>query len=323
MAKKLLIFGSLFVLLCTALFIVNETAQFVSLVNTVSPVAGKITLICLLAAYAAILFVPVMMFVRLPKAIRPPEDERCPEYRIYLDRLGARLADNPHLAGAGVQANDRSGIEAALKILDARAGEIIEKTASSLFISTAVSQNGRLDALMVLMAQTRMIWQVAHIYNQRPMLREFIQLYANVGATLFAASQLEDLDISEQVEPVIKAAVGGSVASVVPGIASIASIVMHAVLEGTANAYLTLRVGIICRTYCGSTTAFNRGRARRYSSITAAAMLGSIVTKSAGNVVKAIVTAARKAGGSTVESAAAGIRGVGARLNPFGPLREK
>ena len=305
--------AGLFVLLSSVLFLINQTAQIVSLANTLSPTLGRIVLIALLALYSVIVLVPLSMFLRMPKALRPPADENSPEYERYLLRLAARLATNPH----------RDSIEAALRILDARASEIIKKTASSLFVSTAVSQNGRLDALMVLAAQTRMIWQIAHLYNQRPMLREFVQLYGNVGATLFAATELDDLDVSEQVEPVIRAALGGSVASLIPGIGSLASIVTHSVLEGTANAYLTLRVGVICQTYCRSVTAVSRKQVRRSASVSAAAMLGSIVSVSAAKVVKAIVAAAKRAGESSVGSAAAGIRTVGAKLNPFGPASEK
>jgi hypothetical protein len=52
-------------------------------------------------------------------------------------------------------------------------------------------------------------------------------------------------------------------------------------------------------------------------------MLGSVVSASAASVIKAIVAAARKAAESRVESAAAGIRGAGAKLNPFKAAREK
>ncbi len=72
-------------------------------------------------------------------------------------------------------------------------------------------------------------------------------------------------------------------------------------LEGTANAYLTLRVGVICRTYCASLAAFDRKRARRFASVTAAGMLGSIVSASAARVAKAILVAAKNAGVSTIE----------------------
>src|SRR5262249_32923873 len=159
---------------------------------------------------------------------------------------------NPHLAGRSFQLNDQPGIEAALKVLDSQVDEMIKKTASTVFLSTALSQNGRLDALMVLTAQTRMIWQGACVYHHRPSLREMIRLYNNVGVTVFMASEIEDLDLTEQVEPVIKTAISGSLASLLPGISSISSIVTQSILDGTANAYLTLRVGVICRTYCAA-----------------------------------------------------------------------
>jgi hypothetical protein len=108
------------------------------------------------------------------------------------------------------------------------------------------------------------------------------------------ANQIEDLDITEQVEPVIKAAVSGSLVSLVPGITSISSIVTHSILEGTANAFLTLRVGVVCRTYCGSLAVFDRKSARRHAGFTAATMLGSIVGESAATVAKAILAARSK-----------------------------
>ncbi len=313
---------SLFALVCFTIFLINQTAQIVSLASTISPTLGRIVLSALLAVYAAAILVPVALLILLPQPISPPADERSPEYQTYLRRLGARLAAHPDLASAG-PLNDRARIESALGILDAKAADVIKTTASTMFVTTAVSQNGRLDVLMVLAEQTLLIWRVVHIYNQRPALRDFGRLYANVAATLFVTGQLEDLDIREQVEPVIRAAAGSAVAGLVPGLASVASIVTHSVLDGTANAYLTLRVGIICQTYCRSTTAVDRGKARRHASLAAASMLGSIVSASAGGVVRSIVAAARRVGESKVESAAAGIRGAGSKLNPFKATREK
>jgi hypothetical protein len=320
--KRLALFASLFLLLCSVLFIVNQTAQVVSLASSVSPVFGKIVLIGLLVTFGIVILVPLVMIARLPTAIRPPVDAKAPDYPTYLRRLGARFERNPHLAGRDFQLSDRDGIEAALRMLDAHVNGIIKKTASTVFVSTAVSQNGRLDALMVLAAQTQMIWQVAGVYNQRPSLRDMIRLYSNVGATVFVASQIEDLDLTEQIEPVIKAAISGSLASLVPGITHISSIVTQSILEGTANAYLTLRVGVVCRTYCASLAAFDHKSVRRNASVTAAAMVGSIVGDSAARVAKAILAAGKKAGVSTIESTAAGIRGAGERLNPFKKQRE-
>ncbi len=314
---RLALFASLFALLCSALFIINQTAQVVSLATAISPMFGKIVLAILALAFSVILLVPLAMIARMPAALRPPIDTDSADYQTYLLRLGERLAKNPHLSSTRAQLCDRAGIEAALRVLDARADECIKATASSIFVSTAISQNGKLDALMVLAAQTRMIWQVARVYNQRPMPREMIRLYGNVGVTLFAASALEDIDITDQVAPVIHAALGSSLVSILPGITHISSLVTHSVVEGAANAYLTLRVGVICRTYCASLANIDPKPTRRYASFTAASMLGAIVGGSAATVAKAILAAARKAGVSTVGSTAAGIQKAGARLNPF------
>jgi len=315
---RLTLFAGVFVLVCSTVFVINQTAQIVALANTVSPTFGQIVLIGLLIVYALVILVPIVLFARLPRALRPPSDEQSPEYQVYLKQLGARLAPNRHLSGMGAQLGDRAGIEAALKTLDAKAKGIIKATASTVFLSTAISQNGRLDALMVLAAQSRMVWQVAHVYYQRPTLREMIQLYANIGATIFLVSEIEDLDIREQVEPVIASALGGSLAGVAPGMSIVATILTESILEGTANAFLTLRVGVICQRYCASLTPFNRKAARRYASVAAASMLGSIVSASATVVSKAILNAAMKAGVGTVESvrrtASGRIRNLGAKL---------
>jgi uncharacterized SAM-dependent methyltransferase len=91
---------------------------------------------------------------------------------------------------------------------------------------------------------------------------------------------------------VIKTVFGHAVISLVPVIISASDIVMHSVLVGTANAYATLRVDIICQSYCRSITAVDRRKARRNASIAAASMLGSIVSGSAGSVIRAIAAAA-------------------------------
>ena len=69
---------------------------------------------------------------------------------------------------------------------------IVREAASGVFLATAVSQSGRLDGLLVLAAQSRMVWRVAHLYHQRPTLRDIAHLYANVAGTAFVAGELQE-----------------------------------------------------------------------------------------------------------------------------------
>ena len=297
-------------------FVVNQTAQVVALARTLSPTFGQVVLIALLIVYALVVVVGVVMFVRLPRALRPPSDATSPEYASYLKRLGARLTANPHLAGDQGPLRDRAGIDAALEILRTKARETMKRTASRVFLSTAISQSGRLDGLMVLAAQTRLVWQIAHIYNQRPTLRDMAQLYANVGATVFVVSEIEDLDVGEQIEPLITAVLGDSVLGLVPGAGVVATIVARSALDGAANAYLTLRIGAVCEQYCESRTAASRKDVRRDASVVAARMLGSVVSESGGALGKAIVTVAKKKGAAAFASGTSRLRSLGSRMGP-------
>jgi hypothetical protein len=132
-----------------------------------------------------------------------------------------------------------------------------------------------------------MVWRIARLYYQRPTFRDLIQLYANVAGTAFLASEFEDIDISEQVEPILSTTLG-ALAVTIPGVQLAASILVNSVLTGTANAFLTLRVGIIARRYCGSLVLTEKRTLRRTASAEAAKLLGSIVRQGTMKLSKAL-----------------------------------
>lgn len=317
---------SVLLLVVFVLFVVNQTAQVVQLASAVHPALGQAVLWGLLAVYALALAGLVGGLVRMPRALRPPADEASPEYAQFLRRLGERLAGNPFLAGLPLDLSTREGLEQAIHILDEEAECIIRETATTVFVSTAISQSGRLDGLMVLVAQARMVWRLAHLYYQRPSLRELLDLYANVAVTTLLVTELEDMDIAEQLEPVIAAALSGSLASVVPGVNVVAMMVTNSIIEGTANAFLVLRVGVVTQRYLGALTRLDRKSLRRFASVQAGALLGAIVLDSAGAVTRAIANGAREAGVGTWEAVVGGVargtQGVASRVtSTFGGQR--
>jgi hypothetical protein len=283
--KKLVLFASILIILFFILFVINQTAQVVQLAEKVTPSLGSLVFWCLLIIYAVLILVPVFLFLSLPKSLTPPKSEDAPEFSAYLATLKKRLASNSHLKG--LELSSRQHVEEALSVLGKKSDEIIQQTASTVFISTAISQSGRLDAFLVLSAQSRMVWRIARLYYQRPTIRDLIQLYANVAGTAFLASEFEDIDISEQVEPVLSSTLG-VLAVTIPGVQLAASILVNSVLTGTANAFLTLRVGIIARRYCGSLVLTEKRTLRRAASAEAAKLLGSIVRQGTAKLSKAL-----------------------------------
>ena len=288
--KRIALYTSILILLLFILFVINQTAQVVQLAERVTPSFGNFVFWALLFVYAVLILVPVFLFLRLPKSLTPPKSEDALEFDAYLAALRKRLASNPHLKE--LELSNRQQIGEALAILAKTSDDIIQQTASTVFISTAISQSGRLDAFLVLSAQSRMVWRIARLYYQRPMLRDLIQLYANVAGTAFLASEFEDVDISEQVEPILSSTLG-ALAVTIPGVQLAASILVNSVLTGAANAFLTLRVGIIARRYCSSLVISEKRVLRRAASAEAAKLLGSIVKQGTAKLSKALWKASK------------------------------
>jgi len=290
------------------LFLVNQTNQVVELASGIGPAVGRVVLYGLLLLYAVAIAVPVYIYVTMPKPLVPPAEEDSPEFAKVLDALRRRLEGNTHLRSQGLDLSTRDGLNSAIAQLDALAEEAVRRTASTVFVTTAISQSGRLDAFVVLGVQTRMVWEIAHIFSQRPPLRELLHLYANVGGTAFLAMELDDVDIASHIEPVVSNVLGGSIAGVIPGAGGVASFVTNSILDGSANAFLTLRVGLIARSYCHVLLRPDRRLIRRSATAQAAQMLGAIVVQSAGKISKA-------AWGATKKRAS--------RLNPFRSARDE
>lgn len=293
--KTIFIVVSLIVLVSFVILIINQTSQIVVLASNLNPMFGQILGWVLITLYAVLALVPLILYLRLPRALRPPDKRESAEYNLFIQKLSKRLKKNKHLAGQPL--SDQAEIEQALKILQNNSDELIKKNAATIFITTAISQSGRLDTITVLVTQVRMVWQIARIYYQRPTLREMMQLYANVAGTAFIAGELNDIDISNQVEPIITSVLGASLTGSIPGITNVATIVTNSLLTGSANAYLTLRIGIITKLYCGSLLKQEKSVIRRSASLEGAKMLSVIVMNSAGSISKTIMNAAIKAPG--------------------------
>lgn len=291
--KRIATLSAVLVTVVFVLFVLRETADVVGLASALHPTFGRVVLWCLVSLYAVCLGVPAALFLRLRAPLVPPPGESGEAFERYLRRLTKQLSRNPLLAGVPVTA-DRAGIERAVQILHDRADGCITREASLVFVSTAVSQSGRLDGLMVLVAQTRMIWRVAHVYWRRPGLRELLYLYSNVGATVFAAQTIEDLDLSEIVEPlvapVLATVAGGATVVLIP----IATLVSDSLLDGTVNALLTFRVGCIAKRYCAGLPVPERRALRRAATSEAVKMLSGVVLDLGKTVSGAFLTGGKR-----------------------------
>ncbi len=267
----------------------NLVAINSTLAITVTSIVAVVVIICL--------SVPFYIIIRLPKSINYDDNPDT-----YQRRLQKRLKQNKLIKSENLKVDSTADIDKAIAILDDHSQKVIKQTATAVFLSTAISQNGKLDALTVLITQSRMIWKVAHIYWQRPTIKDMVKLYGNVAAAGLIASEIEDIDISRQVEPVINALLKSPGRSI-PVVGHAAHIITDSILEGSTNAFLTLRVGIIAQKYCGATHPNLDKRALRKTAFSqASGMLRSLVVESSGKVVKSVMNAMKNAGKSTIKN---------------------
>lgn len=267
-----LAFAAGVVALCIGSIIIAGLTSLVSLADRIHPVAGQAVFWFACAAIVFMALYAAIAYVRMPPAIVAPA-LGSPEYSNYLAALRSRLRANPLLAGKSVET--AAELDAALSQLSAEADTVVRNTASTVFLSTALMQNGRLDGLIVLFTQARMIWRIARIYVQRPSPREMVRLYGNVAATAFVASGLESLDISDMLAP-LTTSIGLSFGSI-PGLSGLSHLLVRCVSTGAANAFLTLRVGEVARRYCEITSKPSPDLIRRSATAAAVDHLGRIV----------------------------------------------
>src|SRR5947209_9182730 len=157
--RKIIIGLVVLLTVCVASLLTAGVTSLVALADRIHPLAGTVVFwtIALTAAGAAFYF--AVGYARLPSALIPPEETSGPKHEKYLEELRARLGANPKTRG--VPLATETEIENAITILSVDADSVVRKTASTVFLSTALMQNGRLDALILLFTQIQMVTRVA------------------------------------------------------------------------------------------------------------------------------------------------------------------
>jgi Domain of unknown function (DUF697) len=317
-ARRIVLAAVVLLTVCVASLIIAGATSLISLADRVHPIAGNVVFWTIVLAGAGIAFYFAIAYSRLPSALIPPAETSGPKHDAYLEALRLRLAANPKTRRMPVATEEE--IETAIGILSIEADSVVRKTASTVFLTTALMQNGRLDALILLFTQIQMVTRVARVYLQRPSPREMIRLYANVAGTAFISSGLESLDLGEMVAPlatsVVPALKGG-----IPGLAGISALLVKCVSNGAANAFLTLRVGEVARRYCELTSRSSPELIRKSATSAAVQHLGRIVRENGALVVRKIWESTGRAlidsGVSKAEDIATATRDLFGRLSPW------
>lgn len=298
--KSLVITVAAILLFSFIIIMVNQVAQLINLAMSINPLFGKILFWFFTLLSTISVFFIILHISSLNKPLVIPNENNLEEYSNYLIKLRKRLMKNKYLIKNNYiwepDESDIDSINRALSILDIESKNIIKAQATSVFITTVISQNGSLDSVFVFVSAMKLVWRLSIHYNQRPAISDLVKLYSNVFGTVLLSRQIDDLDlVAEQLEPVISSLLGGTVGTIVPGISYVVSFVVDSVLEGSINTLLTLRVGLITQKYCRSITKIEPRTIGKASTIVACEILGNIITDNSKKIADSLFKAIRNA----------------------------
>lgn len=289
---------------------INQVAQLVNMASNLHPYLGIFVLVIFSAlGLAAIISITLILF-KMDKPLVMPDENNEQEYGRYIKEFKNRLMKNKYLKKIHYEwdgsKSDIESVNEALKEIDTESQRLIKFSATGVFTTTAVSQNGSLDGIFVFMASIKLVWKIALLYNQRPVLRDVLKLYTNVFGTVLAARQIDEMDIvAEQLGQILPAVVTGALGSAVPGVSFITSLVADSILEGTLNTLLVLRVGVLTQYYCRSITKTEPKRLAKTATVQACKILGEIISHDLKSIIgvwsKAILKSIVKAPRGTKE----------------------
>lgn len=248
---------------------------------------------------------PVVLMLQLPRMRPPPKDTSEPAYSRHQAWLKQHLSAHPDQQVQTLARRD--DLAGAMEVLDEQAHRLIQQTAGGVFVSTALIQNGRLDGLVMLGMQLKLIWQLAALYRLRPTPRQITYLYGNVAGTMLLSSQLDDVDFAELASPIV-ASVAPSLATAMPGMQGIGQLLVNSIASGSANAFLTLRVGLIAQAYCMPYVEPAQAHVRQSATRQALVMLGTITKEQGQKVAKGVWNGVKQGAADTVEGATQGAR---------------
>ncbi len=143
--------------------------------------------------------------------------------------------------------------------------QVIRRNAKTVMISTAISQNGRLDFFTVVVVNIKMIKELVVMCGFRPSFKNLAKLTTNVFTTALIAEGLENMDIGD-ILPTSTVNAIGDIPFIKPVVSSVA--------QGMGNALLTLRIGIVTRKFLFSDAKeITKEEIRRTALLEAAGMM--------------------------------------------------
>jgi len=234
----------LFILILFIYLIVREMLNFYVLAYSANPYLGYAVLLLLIVTLFYFVIIPMYRISRL-SGDPGPVRKRSKELELIDMRL-QRSMNNPYLKEIKFEhpklgsAHERYELTTAE--LSRRCDEIRRKYIVHLFYSTAVSQYGFIDAILILSANVNMVKEIFTLYTGRASGRDLWQIMKQIYYSIaIGGSEGVEFAVEELISKL-----GSDTLKSIPFFDK----VMASIAGGFTNAVLLSRISIITENYC-------------------------------------------------------------------------
>jgi len=238
--KRLLLFFSLVLLY----FIAKEFVSFYQFFRSIHPIAGYASLVAIVIFVFYFVVSPIIQIIKLPKSYSPTSNEDevddILKHRIEYFRTNEYLSKTK-FDFLGIQ-NDKKSYEKIVEQLQPESERIRKKYVSTLFYSSTISQNGFLDAILILSSSVNLVKEIFILYQGRVSNRDLWEIAKKVYYSM-AIGGSEGVTYAAD-EIFSKFATGG-VKSI-----PFADKIFSSLADGFINAALLTRISLITENYC-------------------------------------------------------------------------
>ncbi len=238
--QRILFFLSLFLIY----FVIKEFLQLYTSLYLLHPYAGYGFLVLLAGLTVYFVIIPLTRIIML-KPNQPPAKDKSKVPELIEKRMQC-FRRNHYLIEQSFDFSsitaDEKGYNTVVKELKKEGARIRKRYVTALFYSTSLSQNGFIDAFLMLSGSINMVRELFKLYRGRVTNRDLLSIGRLVMlSTMIAGSEGVEYFITELFS---KYATDGM--KKLPG----ANIMLSSLADGMVNAALLTRISIITERYC-------------------------------------------------------------------------
>jgi len=237
----------LFIIALFAYLILREMLNFYVLAYTANPYLGYLVLAILISVLVYFVVIPLYRISRLSGDPGPVKKRR-KEAELMEMRLQRRMG-NKYLKEIGYSNPIEGTLEARYELstqeLSQRCDEIRRKYVVHLFYSSAVSQYGFIDAILIFSANVNLVKEIFTLYTGRASGRDLWQIMKQIYYSIaIGGSEGVEFAVEELISKM-----GSDTLKSIPFFDK----VMASIASGFTNAVLLSRISLITENYCRMT----------------------------------------------------------------------